>query len=59
MKQLIKNLTETFSPSGYEGTIRESILADEIRRNAMMDYGDIENAVELPAAMLNAPIELG
>ena len=37
MKQLIKQLTETFSPSGYENAIREVILgeiqplADEIR----------------------------
>ena len=28
MKQLIQNLTETFSPSGYEDAIREMILAE-------------------------------
>ena len=41
MKELIKKLTETFSPSGYEDAIREVILseikplADEIRVDAL------------------------
>ncbi len=41
MKPLIKKLTETFSPSGYESAIREVIrlelepLADEIRTDAL------------------------
>ena len=41
MKQLIQKLTETFSPSGHENTIREVIrqeikpLADEIRVDAL------------------------
>ncbi|GAB4489208.1 MAG: M42 family metallopeptidase [Anaerolineales bacterium] len=41
MKNLLKKLTETFSPSGYEGAIRELIraevapLADEIRVDAL------------------------
>lgn len=41
MKQLIQKLTETFSPSGYEDAIRETILAeiepmaDEIRIDAL------------------------
>lgn len=41
MKQLIQKLTETFSPSGYEDAIRETILAeitplaDEIRVDAL------------------------
>jgi endoglucanase len=41
MKQLIKKLTETFSPSGYEDAIRDVILAeikplaDEIRVDAL------------------------
>jgi putative aminopeptidase FrvX len=41
MKPLIKTLTETFSPSGYEGAIREVIqkeiqpLADELRVDAL------------------------
>ena len=41
MKPLIKKLTETFSPSGYESAIREAImeeikdLADEIRVDAL------------------------
>jgi endoglucanase len=41
LKQLIKKLTETFSPSGYEDAIREVILAeikplaDEIRVDAL------------------------
>ncbi len=41
MKNLIQKLTETFSPSGYENTIREVIrkevkpLADEIRVDAL------------------------
>ena len=41
MKELIKKLTETFSPSGYENAIREVILgeiqplADEIRVDAL------------------------
>jgi tetrahedral aminopeptidase len=41
MKQLLQKLTETFSPSGYENTIRDAIraevrsLADEIRVDAL------------------------
>ncbi len=41
MKELLKKLTETFSPSGYESAIREVIqaeiksLADEIRTDAL------------------------
>jgi putative aminopeptidase FrvX len=41
MKQLLKTLTETFSPSGYEDTVREVILkevklfADEVRVDAL------------------------
>ena len=41
MKPLIKKLTETFSPSGYESAIREVIrlevepLADEVRVDAL------------------------
>ena len=41
MKSLIQKLTETFSPSGYESTIREVIrgeveaLADEVRVDAL------------------------
>jgi len=41
MKELIKKLTETFSPSGYEDAIREAILsevnplADEVRVDAL------------------------
>ncbi len=41
MKQLIQKLTETFSPSGYEGAIRDVIraevtpLADEVRVDQM------------------------
>jgi len=41
MKQLLKTLTETFAPSGYEGAVREIILkevtplADEVRVDAL------------------------
>ena len=41
MKPLIRKLTETFSPSGYESAIREGIrlevepLADEVRVDAL------------------------
>jgi putative aminopeptidase FrvX len=41
MKQLLKTLTETFAPSGYEDTVREIILkevtplADEVRVDAL------------------------
>lgn len=41
MKQLIQELTDTFSPSGYEGAIRKAIraeikgIADEIRVDAL------------------------
>jgi putative aminopeptidase FrvX len=41
MKQLLKTLTETFAPSGYEGAVREIILkevkplADEVRMDVL------------------------
>ncbi|HKZ44653.1 MAG TPA: M42 family peptidase, partial [Anaerolineales bacterium] len=41
MKELIRTLTETFSPSGYEHAIRSTIrgmiepFADEIKEDAM------------------------
>ena len=41
MKQLLKTLTETFGPSGYEDAVREVILkevkplADEVRVDAL------------------------